>query len=272
MNFEVLENLTNFRTYLDILLVAFLLYQLYRLIASSRAIPILVGLLLFLLMSPLSRFLQLETLSFIFDIISNFLIIAVIVTLQPELRRMFYRLGQASWIRNFMTGYQIPVEEIFSAVEQMAKNKTGALLVLVNKMGFEHKAESGILLQARLSRELLLSIFYEHNPLHDGAVIIEGSMVVSAASYLPLSSSTKLKKTHGARHRAALGITEESDAFSIVVSESTGLISCCFLGDFVEGVELNMLKALLSAFNQDRLTEEWELQLSLRAESKRGKQ
>ncbi|MCS6985191.1 MAG: diadenylate cyclase CdaA [Leptospiraceae bacterium] len=260
---DITELLTSIRAWLDILLVAFLLYQIYRLVASSRAIPILVGLLLFLLLSPISRFLQLETLSFIFDIFSNFLIIAVIVTLQPELRRMFYRMGQASWIRQFMTLYQIPVDEILSSLQHFSETKTGALLVLVNKTGLQHLAESGIVLQAKLSRELLMSVFYEQNPLHDGAVIIEGHTITSAGVYLPLSTSAKLKKTHGARHRAAVGITEESDALAIVVSETTGKVSCAFMGELAEAVDINVLKSLLSAFNADRLAEEWESQMQL---------
>ncbi len=271
MKTDILGLLTDGRAWVDIALVAFLLYQVYRLVAQSRAVPILIGLLLFILLSPVSRFLRLETLGYIFEIFSNFLVIAVIVTLQPELRRMFYQLGQAGWVRSFMTGYQIPVEEISTAVQTFAEQKTGALLVLVNKTGLKQLSESGIPLHARLSRELLLAIFYEKNPLHDGAVIIEGMTVASAATYLPLSSSTQLKRTHGARHRAGLGITEESDALSIIVSETTGHISCCFLGEMRENVDVNTLKSFLTAFNGNRLNEEWQAQNAISRQVKGGR-
>lgn len=246
------------RDILDILLVTFLLYQLYRLISRSRALPVVWGLLIILMLIPVASILHLETLKWIFDLIADFIIIAVIVSLQPELRRLFYRIGQARWYRSLVPIQQVPVEEISQAVQQLAEEKTGALIVIVNRIGLRQLMEAGIMLRANISRELLLSIFYGENPLHDGAVLIEGNSILSAASYLPMSSSTQLKRTHGARHRAGLGISEESDALVIVVSEEKGYITLAHQGELVEKADISDVKSVLMAFNSSRVEEEWE--------------
>ncbi len=244
--------------FIDILLVSFFIYQTYKLLRHTRATPVLIGMGILLIISFVARLLQLETVTWLFESVSSYILIAVIVILQPELRRMFYRLGQTRWYRMLFQTQEIPIEEIMQACQQLAADKTGALIVLVNRIGLRHISEGGIFLQAKLTRELLLSIFFGKNPLHDGAVIIEGGQVVSAATYLPLSSSSQLKKTHGARHRAGLGISEESDALSLVVSEEKGKISACYLGDLQENLDPVKLKSLLTSFNADRLDDEWE--------------
>lgn len=243
----------------DVLLTAFLIYQGFRLFQQTRAIPVIIGVIIFLIFSVGSHFLQLETLSWFFDTISSYFVIAILIILQPELRRLFYRLGQARWYRNFLQVQKISVEEIYQAILNLSDAKIGALLVLVNKTGLRQIAESGITMNAVVSKELLTSVFYEGNPLHDGAVLIEGSVIIAATCYLPLSNSSSLKKTHGARHRAALGISEESDALAIVVSENTGRISAMFLGEMAEGLDSIKIKSLLTAFNSNRLPDEWTL-------------
>ena len=242
----------------DILLVSIFTYQAYRLLRHSRATPVLIGMAILFTISLISRLLQLETITWLFESVSSYILITVIVILQPELRRMFYQIGQARWYRLLFQAQEVPVDEILQASHQMAEEKTGALLVLVNQIGLRHISEGGIILQSKVTRELLLSIFFGKNPLHDGAVIIEGGQIISAATYLPLSSSTALKKTHGARHRAGLGISEESDALSIIVSEEKGKISLCYMGDLQENIDTIKLKSLLTAFNNDRLDEEWK--------------
>lgn len=259
MNFPDLKFLQfGIKDMFDILIVTILIYQVYRLLSRTRAIPVLIGLTLIFVLSIISRFFALHTVGWLFDVLSNFLIIAMIVALQPELRRLFYNLGQIGWIRSLVSVNQLPVDDILSAVTQMGEDKTGALLVIVNKIGLRQLVEGGIVLQAKISRELLMSIFFEKNPLHDGAVIIQGGNIVSAACYLPLSSSDQLKRTHGARHRAGLGISEESDALSIIVSEEKGWISVAFMGELREKLDGQALKNLLYAFNANRLEDEWE--------------
>jgi diadenylate cyclase len=246
------------RNIIDILFVALFIFYIYKLIRHTRATPVIMGMGLLFLISLFSRLVKLETVTWIFEGFSAYVIIAIIVILQPELRRLFYRLGETRLYRLLFQTRNIPIEEVIQACQQMMDEKTGALIVIVNHIGLRHLAEGGIMLQANLSKELLISIFYGENPLHDGAVIVEGQQIISAATYLPLSSSSQLKKTHGARHRAGLGISEDSDALSIVVSEEKKSISACYMGEIKENIDTIKLKSLLSAFNNDKLTDEWE--------------
>lgn len=256
MNWEYLA--TYVKDGVDVLLVTFLIYQAYRLLNHTRAIPVVVGLFFLLGVSLFARFFELETLAWLFENLSNYLVIGAIVILHPELRRMFSRIGQTHWYKSFVPTQQIPVEEIHQATMQMAEDKIGALMVLVQKIGLKQLTEGGIPLEARLGREILVSIFYNGNPLHDGAVIIEGGQVSSAATYLPLSTSSQLKRTHGARHRSGLGISEESDALAIMVSEEKGRVSVAYLGRLRENIDSIQLKSILMAFNANRMSEEWE--------------
>lgn len=244
--------------FIDIILVAFLIYQGYRILSRSRAVPVLFGFTIFLAFFWVSQRLHLDTLSWIFENVSTYLIIAVIVVLQPELRRIFYRMGEGRLFKGLFANITtVPVEDISQALMQLATEKTGAIIILVNKVGLNPLIEGGIQLHANLSRELLLSIFYDKNPLHDGAVVIEGRSILAAATYLPLSSSPQLKRTHGARHRAGLGIAEESDALSLIVSEEKGKISVAYLGELKENIDGVVLKSILVAFNNNKLAEEW---------------
>ncbi|MDH4262508.1 MAG: diadenylate cyclase CdaA [Spirochaetia bacterium] len=248
------------RNIIDIFLVFLFIYNIYKLIRHTRATPVIMGMTILFVVSIVSKLLKLETVTWIFEGFSAYVLIAIIVILQPELRRLFYRLGETRLYRLLFQTRNVPIEEILQACQQMMDEKTGALMVIVNHIGLRHLAEGGIPLQANLTKELLISIFYGENPLHDGAVIIEGSQIISAATYLPLSSSSRLKKTHGSRHRAGLGISEESDAISIVVSEQKRKISVCYMGEILESVDPIKLKSLLTAFNNDRLNNEWQNQ------------
>lgn len=241
----------------DIVLVTLVIYYGYRLVRQSRAVPILGGVALFLALTFLSHRGQLETLSWLFDSISAYFVIAILVVLQPELRRLFYQIGQARWYRTLIQVQQVPVDEIVTAVKQMSDAKCGAIMAIVNKVGLKQYSESGVQITGRISREFLVSIFFGKNPLHDGAVVIEGQNVVAAACYLPMSTSAEVKRSYGARHRAALGISEDSDAFVVVVSETNGKVSLAFLGEMKENVDQARLRKLLIAFNQNNLVEEW---------------
>jgi len=246
------------RDLLDILLVTLVIYYGYRLVRQSRAIPILGGVAIFLLLTFISHRAQLETISWLFDSISAYFVIGILVVLQPELRRLFYQIGQARWYRTLIQVQQVPVDEIASAVRQLSENKFGALIAIVNKVGLKQYSESGVQISGRVTRELLNSIFFGKNPLHDGAVIIEGQNIVAAACYLPMSTSNDIKRSYGARHRAALGLSEDSDALVIVVSETNGRIALAFLGEIKENIDQARLRKILIAFNQNRLTEAWK--------------
>lgn len=253
------ELIFHVRIFLDIVITTFIIYQIYRLIAHTRTIPIVMGFVILLMLYGASRVVPLKTVQFIFEALSNYLIIAILIILQPELRRLFYRIGESNYFKNVLPQSSLPIETFFSAVTELAETKTGALFVLTNKIGLNQIIEGGIVLNAQLSRELLMSIFYEENPLHDGAVIIDGEMVLSAASYLPLSDSPQLKKTHGARHRSGLGITEESDAMSVIVSEEKGKISVCYSGILYPNLDTVIFKSILQAYNNNRLSDELEI-------------
>ncbi len=245
------------RDILDIVLVTLVVYYGYRLVRQSRAVPILGGVALFVALTFLSHRGQLETLSWLFDSISAYFVIAILVVLQPELRRLFYQIGQARWYRTLIQVQQVPVDEIATAVKQMSDAKCGAIMAIVNKVGLKQYSESGVQISGRISREFLVSIFFGKNPLHDGAVVIEGQNIVAAACYLPMSTSAEVKRSYGARHRAALGISEDSDAFVIVVSETNGKVSLSFLGEMKENIDQARLRKFLIAFNQNNLVEEW---------------
>lgn len=246
------------RDFLDILLVALVVYYGYRLVRQSRAVPILGGVAIFLALTFVSHRAQLETLSWLFDSISAYFVIGILVVLQPELRRLFYQIGQARWYRTLIQVQQVPVDEIISACKQISESRSGALLAIVNKVGLRQYSESGVQVAGRVSRELLSAIFFGKNPLHDGAVILEGQNVLAAACYLPMSTSTEIKRSYGARHRAALGLSEDSDALVIVVSETNGRISLAFLGEVRENIDPARLRKILVAFNQNRLSDEWK--------------
>lgn len=246
------------RDILDIVLVTLVVYYGYRLVRQSRAVPILGGVALFLVLTFVSHRTQLETLSWLFDSISGYFVIGILVVLQPELRRLFYQIGQARWYRTFIQIQQVPVDEIVSSCKQMSEIKCGALIAIVNKVGLKQFSESGVQINGRASRELLAAIFYGKNPLHDGAVVIEGQTILAAACYLPMSTSGEVKRSYGARHRAALGLSEDSDSLVLVVSETTGKISASFLGDMKENVDQAKLRKLLIAFNQNNIVEEWK--------------
>ena len=205
---------------LDILIIAILIYYAYQWLKDTRAVPVVIGLMILTGISILARLFQLETLEWLFDALSAYMIIAIIVTLQPEMRRIFYRIGKIGWLNYFFQARRnININPIIKAVSQMKKEKIGALIILLNQIDLNQLKEGGIELDAKISKELLVSIFYGENPLHDGAILIENDKILYVATYLPMSTSPQLKKTHGARHRAALGIAEESDALAIIVSE-----------------------------------------------------
>ncbi len=242
---------------LDILIVTFVAYYFYRLLRHTRAVPVLIGLSILFIFAWSARILDLETITWLFEVFSSYFIIGILITLQPEMRRFFYRIGEAGWIRQFYNASKVNTEEIILAVNSMCEDGLGALIVILNKTGLEQMIELGVSLKAQLSKELLTTIFYGKSPLHDGAVIVKGEEIISASTYLPLSNSSQIKRSHGARHRAGLGISEESDALVIIVSEEKKRISIAFAGTLEENTDIETLRFLLDAFNHNTLNEKW---------------
>ncbi len=247
------------RDIIDILLVSFIIYHFYKIFGRGKVLPISLGLLFLGGIYILAEVLHLETTAWIFSVFSGYILIALIVILQPELRTLFYEIGGSRFFRFFrMEEGSFPVEEIYQAFLSIAPKKWGALVVLPGKVNVLPYIEGGVELNALVSKELLVAIFYGKNPLHDGACLIQGNRIVKAGCYLPLSSSRKLRKTHGARHRAAVGITEVSDALVLIASEETGELGVSYQGDLIEGLSGDLLKSILVSFSTGQLPEKWK--------------
>lgn len=222
---------------IDILIVAFLLYQSLLVVRGTRAGHILIGILMMVFLYAVAVWAGLEALRSLLSFIVPYLGLAIIVLFQSEIRRTLARIGRKRW---FSVGFRAPesIHEIVLAVEQLAAQKTGALIVLERDIGLRTFVESGVRMDALISRDLLLSIFRPGLPLHDGAAIVQKDRIAAAACFLPLTTSPTLSRTLGTRHRAAIGITEETDCLSIVVSEETGRISVAAFGEIASGIPL----------------------------------
>ena len=214
---------------LDILVVTVLIYYILVWLKGTRAVTLIRGLILILLIYVLSRFIGLYTINWIFERSAAVIFVMLVILFQPELRRTLERLGRGKFLGTVgftaMPHGSLYVRHIVRAVEQMAEERIGALIVIEKMTGLGEYLESGVRLDALLSSELILSVFNQKAPLHDGAVIIQGDRIVAASCLLPISESRLLDKRLGTRHRAAVGVTEVSDAIVIVVSEKTGIIS-----------------------------------------------
>ena len=215
---------------LDIGVVAIVLYQLLKLVRGTQALQLVVGLVLIAVVGVMSNLLHLLLLSWLFQNAAPFLVIAVLVLFQPELRRALDQVGRLSHISRPLTGFHPQtvgraMTEVIRAAERLSARRTGALIALEREVGLEDYAATGVRINGELSAEFLQAIFFPNSPLHDGAVIIRGSAVVAAGCLLPLADETGVRQRLGTRHRAAVGLSLASDAIVIVVSEETGTIS-----------------------------------------------
>src|ERR1043166_9134446 len=224
---------------LDILVVAVLVYQALMVVRGTRAGHILLGIAIMVTLYGLALWAGLEALRALLAFIVPYLGLAIIVLFQSEIRRALARLGRKRWW-GWGAAFWKPetVNEILLACEELASKKTGALIVLERDIGLRTFIESGVRLEALISRDLLLSIFQPGLPLHDGAVIIQKDRLAAAACFLPLTTSQTLSRKLGTRHRAAIGITEETHCLSLVVSEETGRISVGAFGELLQGLSV----------------------------------
>lgn len=232
---------------LDILLVSLILYRVLLLLRGTKAAKMLVGLLLLLFASVLSRYLRLYTLDWLLQSFWAYIVIAVIVIFQPEIRRALARMGEASFLPAFTSAEELKsLEEIVRASVSLANRKIGALIVIQRETKLKDFVELGTPLDARVSKELLMSIFHPTSPIHDGAVVIRGNRIIAAGCFLPIAPSTRISKALGTRHRAALGLTEETDAVVVVVSEETGQISMSINGRLETHLDMGTLRDMLT--------------------------
>jgi diadenylate cyclase len=238
---SLLSSLPNlgFAAITDILVVAFLVYQAILVVRGTRAGHILVGILIMVSLYVAAMLADLRALRALLQYIVPYLGLAIIVLFQSEIRRTLARMGRKR-LFGLGTGYKglESVSEILLAVERLSQHKTGALIILERDIGLRTFVESGVRLDARISRDLLLSIFQPGLPLHDGAVIVQKDHIAAAACFLPLTTNPAVASHLGTRHRAAIGITEETDCLSIVVSEETGRVSVAAFGELNQGLSL----------------------------------
>jgi diadenylate cyclase len=226
---------------IDILLVAYVLYKIIAGLRSTRAMRIVWTLLFLGVLFLIAEYLQLVALTWILKAFFAIMVVVIPVVFQQELRKMLERAGKSNFLRFFTRTTKERLKEntlqaIASAVKTLSSNKTGALMVLARNDELEEYAESGTRLDSDVSEELLLNIFFPKSPLHDGAVIIRNNRIISAGSILPLSKKEKTYK-YGTRHRAGLGMSEESDALAIIVSEERGTISLATDEELVEEIK-----------------------------------
>jgi diadenylate cyclase len=216
---------------LDIFLVAVLFYRLLILVKGTRSAQMYVGLLIIVLVGILAREFELIAVKWIVDSLKTVWLIAFVILFQPELRHALAQFGRTRYFRSFLRGDQYgALGELVRGVETLALRRHGALIVLERNVGLRNFVETGTRIDAKLTAELLVTLFSPGSPLHDGAVILREDTVVAAACILPLSANTRASAMLGTRHRAALGLSEETDAAIIVVSEETGGISVAFRG------------------------------------------
>jgi diadenylate cyclase len=243
---ELLKHI-GWRDVVDIVLVSLILYRVLLLLRGTKAAKMLVGLLLLLFASVLSRYLRLYTLDWLLQSFWAYIVIAVIVIFQPEIRRALARMGEASFLPAFTSAEELKsLEEIVRASISLANRKIGALIVIQRETTLKDFVELGTPLDARVSKELLMSIFHPSSPIHDGAVIIRGNRVLAAGCFLPVAPTTRISKALGTRHRAALGLTEETDAVVIIVSEETGQISMSINGRLETHLDMGTLRDMLT--------------------------
>jgi len=245
---EIIRHLENaWRPALEILILTVGIYYVFRFVRGTRGAPVVTGFLVVFLTSLIfTRLLQLQVLQWILGAFSAFLAVAVVVIFQPELRRMLAELGNLPLFAT--AGEQREnIEVIIQTCERLSDVKIGALIAVEQSIQLQEAVESGIRVDCEATPEMLETIFFPNNAIHDGGVIIKGDRIAYAACIFPLTQRQDLSKSLGTRHRAAIGLSEETDSIVVVVSEETGSISYAYKGQFVKGVTLETLRAFLTS-------------------------
>lgn len=254
-----------FNSIVDIAIVYYVLYHGYLLIRDMRAKQLVKGIVLLVSLIPISQIFQLHMVRYILEHTFQVGIIALVVVFQPEIRKALEYIGRTSFTlsnieKNSQTSEQV-IKEIVSATSSLARQKIGALIIFEQQIGLTDIIESGTKLNAHISSGLLINIFIPNTPLHDGAVIIKDYAIRAAGCFLPLTDNNLLSKDIGTRHRAAIGMTEKSDAIAVIVSEETGYISYAMEGRLYRNIQIGELETLLSGIYTDsekvNIIEKW---------------
>ena len=235
------------RDLLEILIVAYVVYALLRFLVGTRALQIVFGLLVLAVIYLVAFLLKLSMITYLLGVVFTYGVFAVLVVFQPELRQALARLGQSRVFRVFGGGPGPGVaEEIAEAVERLSRNATGAIIVVEREVRLDEYLDTGTPMRATVSADLLATIFSPYSPLHDGAVLVRGDEIVGAGCILPLTQNPVSDRSLGTRHRAALGLSEETDALVFVVSEETAKVSLASRGTLQRGLTFEQVSALLA--------------------------
>ncbi len=232
---------------LDVLMLAYLLYKSWQILVQTRAVQLVKGTVVMVLIYAVSFFLKLTTLLWILNVLVPGLVIAIAIVFQPELRKIFTQIGSREWFRPTGRTGTPRLEILMSAVEMLSTRRRGALIVFPRRVGVKNIIQTGTPLNADISTNLISTIFFEGTPLHDGAMIVDGDRIIAAGCFLPLSEREDVESAFGARHRAALGLVEETDALVVVVSEENGAVSLAHDGDIRYNLTLAEVEAGLKS-------------------------
>lgn len=236
----------------EVVIIAVLIYEIMVWIKNTRAWTLFKGIVFLLVFVMLATIFNLTTILWIADKTLNVGIIAVIIIFQPEFRRALEQLGRKNFLNNILTFDDSKatserfsdrtINEMIKATYELAKHKTGALIVIENEISLMEYERTGISIDAEISNQLLINIFEHNTPLHDGAIIVRGNRIVAATCYLPLSDNMELSKELGTRHRAGVGVSESTDSLTIIVSEETGKVSMAMKGKLIRNIDGDSLR------------------------------
>ncbi|MDG5766819.1 diadenylate cyclase CdaA [Balneolales bacterium ANBcel1] len=229
---------------IETLIIAAVIVLLYRWIRGSFAVPVVIGLIIVFGVNAIVSMFDLTTINFVLRRLLDVGILAVIIIFQPEIRKLLYNIGENTSLYRFFDrgGSFSVIDEVIDAVKSLSRSKTGALIVFAKGATLNDLVDKGVAIDADVSSELLLTIFNNDTPLHDGAVIIRHNKIVAASAYLPISQNPNISTVFGTRHRAALGISEVNDVLVVVVSEETGRISVAQNGSLTSGMTIQKLR------------------------------
>ncbi|MCS7245176.1 MAG: diadenylate cyclase CdaA [candidate division WOR-3 bacterium] len=237
---------------IDFLILLFIVYQFLKLFRGTRAPYMFLSVLIIVFLAVISEILKLSSMNLLINAFKTVGLVALIILFQPEIRRLLASIGQSRILRALTKGPKVPIDEIIEACYRISERGYGALIVIQNRMSLQDYLEEGIEIDAKLSSYLIESIFYPENPLHDGAIVIKEDRILSASVKLPRSSKLP-DPLLGTRHEAAVGITEISDAISIVVSEERQTVRLAFKGELSPPIEKEELKGTIEAILNGRI-------------------
>lgn len=244
------------RPALDILLLSFIIYYVYQILVQTRAIQLVKGAFLIAVLYAVAFFFRLTTMLWILNSLTTVLVLVIAIVFQPELRSIFTRIGQGEWLRMGSRPNPYRLDTVLNAVEVLSGRRRGCIIVFSRRIGIKNIVETGTRINADLSTSLILTIFGHDTPLHDGAIVVQGRKIVSAGCFLPLSEQSDIRRSFGTRHRAALGLAENTDAVILVVSEETGALSLAYDSNLFYDLSVSELRRTLQQLLEFR--EEWD--------------